>query len=313
MDAGTILSAIGLLLYLLNFLTCITMIILIGVRIRPLKSNIPMILICNTYINSLFVSLLMLIMYTYTLLGNIGLSLSFAGRWCQLRIYFVHVCFCSLFYSFVLQAMFRLFRIVLYRYRHLQSFNVCMTSILLQWMISFLCILPNLLLHDFQYVPTEFNCWIDFENVRGLVMLTFNIFNNPLSIIFIIYTHIVRYVRRTAHRRQIRQKANQRDLAVLKRIVILVFIVVSIGLPTVVLIIVYLVTNHIIPFAYHIQGLSISLGVLVASICSIFVTPQIQEIFKQNIRRIHPTEILVVTSTRTNVLVQEHEHDTAHY
>jgi hypothetical protein len=301
MNASVILAGIGLCFYSLSFIICITMIILISLRIRPLKSNVAILLTCNTYFNSLLVSSIMLLMYSYNLSGNLDPSILYGGRWCQIRTYFAHVCFCALYYSFVLQATFRLFRIVFYKHKILQSFGVFILAIILQWILSFLVILPNILLNDFQYLPLEYNCWIAFQNIRGLVMVMLNIYNNPLSIIFTIYTQIIRYTRRTAQTQQRRINSNRRDIAILKRIVILVSIIVGIGLPTVVIVLIYLISNYVTPFAYHIQGLSISFGVLVASISLVFITPQMQKIFKKSQAQVRPHEPMMITLNRHNL------------
>jgi hypothetical protein len=228
--------------------------------------------------------------------------MSFSGRWCQIRTYFTHVCFCAFYYSFVLQAVFRLFRIVFYRHKILQSFGIFVLAIIIQWILSFLFILPNLLLNDFQYLSSEYNCWIHFENIRGLIMVTITIYNNPISIIVTIYIQIIRYTRRAVDVQQRRQRSNKRDIIILKRIVILAFIIVGIGLPTVAIVLVYLITKYIIPFAYHIQGLSISLGVLVGSISLVFITPQIQKVFTQNQAQVRPHETRMVEVNRHTVV-----------
>jgi hypothetical protein len=74
MKTEVILAIIGLCLYSLSFIICITMIILISIRIRPLKSNISVLLTCNTYFNALLVSSIMLLMYSYNLQGNLDSS-----------------------------------------------------------------------------------------------------------------------------------------------------------------------------------------------------------------------------------------------
>ncbi len=302
MNIPVMLGGICVCLDVFSFLVCLTMIIIISIRIHPLKSNVSILLTLNTYFNLLLVCSIMLVTYSYNLRGNLDSSISFGGRWCQIRTYFAYVSFCALYYSFVLQAVFRLFRIIFYKRKILQSFGIFLIGIILQWIVSFLCILPNLLLDDFQYLPWDYNCWIAFQNIRGLIMVTVFIYNNPLTIIFTIYIQIIRYTRRSTHIREIRQHANKRDLIILKRIVILVFIIVGIGLPTVAVVLIYIITKYFIPFAYYIQGLSISFGVLVASVSLIFVTPQIQEIFKQNQAQVHPHETRMEIVPRHNVL-----------
>jgi hypothetical protein len=175
-------------------------------------------------------------------------------------------------------------------------------GIISQWILSFLFILPNFLLNDFQYLPLEYNCWIAFQNIRGLIMVTINIYNNPLSIIFTIYMQIIRYTRRSIPIQSRRLTSNKRDLTVLKRIVILALITVGIGLPTVAIVLIYMITKYVIPFAYHIQGLSISFGVLIGSVSLVFITPQIQQVFKQNQAQVRPHETIIIEVNRHNVM-----------
>ncbi len=305
MNIQLILASLGVCLYSISFLICITMIILIFTRIRPSKSHVSILLTCNTYLNALLLSSIMLLMYFYNLLGNLNSSIVFDGRWCVIRTYLTHVCFCAFYHSFALQAIFRLFRVVFYKRRFLQSYGIFISSIILQWILSFLFILPNLLLNDFQYLPHEFNCWIAFQNIRGLIMVTLFIYNNPLTIIFTIYTQIIRYTRRIVHVKQRRLKSNQRDLIILKRIVILVFIIVGIGLPTFIIVFIDIITKSAVPFAYHIQGLSISLGVLIGSVSLVFVTPQIQKVFYQNQAQVRPHETTMEEINRPEMPTKE--------
>ncbi len=132
-------------------------------------------------------------------------------------------------------------------------------------------------------------------------MAMITLYSNPLFIIFTIYTQIIRYTRRAVHFQQKRQKSNKRDLIILKRIVILAFITVGIGLPTVIIVLIDMITKYVIPFAYHIQGLSISLGVLVGSVSLVFITPQIQQVFNQSQAQFRLHETMMVEVSRRNV------------
>ncbi len=285
-----ILGCFGLCFYSLTFLTCITMIILIYIRIHSLKSNICMLLIWNTYFTLFLFASIMLGMYLYNLYGNLDSSMSFGGRWCQIRTYLVHVCLCGLYYSFVLQAIFRLFRIVYYKHKILQSFGVFLIAITLQWILSFLCILPNLLLDDFQYLPTEYNCWIAFENIRGLLVTITITYGISTCMILSIYMYIIRYLRQSNNiQQQRRQNSNKRDLIVLKRLAIFVTVIIGLGFPTVLVVFIYVFTHYVIPLAYHIQGVSLSIGAFITSVSLVFITPQIQKIFKQSAEQFQRT------------------------
>jgi hypothetical protein len=130
---------------ILTFLICITVIILISRRI-------------HTYFTLCLFATIMLVMYCYNEHGNLNSSVWLSGRWCQIRTYFAFVCLCALYYSFILQATLRLFRIVFHRRKIIQSFDVFVLAIIFQWGLSFIFILPNLLIDDFQYLSSECNC-----------------------------------------------------------------------------------------------------------------------------------------------------------
>jgi len=130
---------------------------------------------------------------------------------------------------------------------------------------------------DYQYLPLQYRCWISFENIRGLLLATTIIYICPLLTILFISIYIIRYVRQT---NQIRQR-QQRDLIVIKRISIFILVLTCIGLPTVSILFIWIISGKLIPIAYHIQGLSMSIGLFFAAICFAFITPQIQEIFNQ--------------------------------
>ncbi|CAF2486153.1 unnamed protein product [Rotaria sp. Silwood2] len=297
-NISVVLGGVGLCFYSLTFLACITMIVLISIRIRPLKSNVPMLLIYNTYFNLFIFATIMLVMYIYNEHGNLNPSIWLGGRWCQIRTYFVHVCLCTLYYSFILQAIFRLFRIVFYKYKTLQSFSIFISGIIIQWILSFLFLLPNLLLDDFQYLPFEYNCWIAFENIRGLIMVIIIIYGTSTFSISFMYMYIIRYIHQSNNIHQRRQNSSKRDLTILKRLVILVTVVAGLGFPTVIVIFIYVCTNYIIPFAYHIQGVSLSIGAFTASISLIFITPQIQELLKRSPNQVQPIATIAFTIDR---------------
>ena len=297
MDPAIILKGAGIFILSVNIILNVSILSLLYIHFRPLKSNIPMLLVCNTYFNLVIVSMIMLMMYGHALHNNIIYTLPTNDWWCQFRTFISYVGFCALFYSFVLQSLFRFFRIVLYRWKIFQSPKVYYVGILIQWVVSFLCILPNLLMKDYRILVNEYSCAIDLRNIRGLILAFSNTFTIPVSIVFIMYTYIILYTRRVTNMSQQRKSSNSRDLVVVKRIILVLLSIITIGLPTTVLIITSLVTNITIPFSYDIQSLLIIIGIPVASISLIFVMPQTKELFK---RQRNPNSVPPILSIRVN-------------
>ncbi|CAF2696754.1 unnamed protein product [Rotaria sp. Silwood2] len=282
MTLSIILSSIFIALISLSCLISFLILVRIFIHIHPSISNISVLLSCNTYFTIILFCFTLLYAGIHNLYGHINSPISLAGRWCEIRAYLPYVCFCAFYYSFVLQAIFRFFRVVYYKKKILQKFYVFIIAIFIQWILSFLFIFPHILLNDFQYQSLNYNCWISFRNIRGILLVTLSIYICPLSIIFIIYTYILRYVRRTITSQRERQKSYKRDTIILRRIVILLLFLVMFGVSTLSVLVIYSITNYLIPFAYEIQVVSISIGLVVTPITLIFITPKIRHIFERN-------------------------------
>ena len=293
MNTELILVSIGITLFSLSLLICVTMILLIPLRIRQWKSNSPLLLILNTYLCYSVTNVAMLAMCYYTLRGAIDPSLVFDGPWCRCRAFFTYVTYCAAYYSFALQAIFRLFNVIFYQKKCLQTFRACIIGVVVMWVFAFLSILPNLIFDDFQYLPTEYNCWIGFQNIRGLLMCLIVIYNVPLSVIFTIYTRILLHTHKKSLISNSRKSANQRNVIVLRRIIILMFIVVGVGLPAFVVIIINFITKRILRYSNHIQGFSIAIGIFITSIGLTLITPQLKEVFPRRNALVHPQNQIV--------------------
>ncbi|CAF1149158.1 unnamed protein product [Rotaria sp. Silwood1] len=282
----------------MSFLISIFILVIVYKRIHPLISNVPVLLTCNTYLTLLFGALMMVIIYSYSIYGDIYASDSCNNYLCQLHGYFIHVFICAFYYSCVLQAILRLFRIVFYKQKRLQSHHLFFIGIIIQWLISFLYILIHFLTKDFEYSSFAHSCWISFKNIRALFQALLIMYVGPISSVCLIYAYIIRYTRQTIHIQQQRQILNRRDILVLKRILIVVLVAMGIGIATVFTLMNYIITNYLISIAYHLQGLSISGGFIIGSISFGFITPQIHNIFKMRQRRVNPATMITITSRR---------------
>jgi len=274
-----------------SFLISLITLILIFICIRPLTSNVPILLTCNTYITVIGSSFMTLLVMAYGFYGNLYSSISLDDYNCQLRSYVNYVFICAFYYSCALQATFRFFRVVFPRHKILQSRRFFTIAILIQWIIPILYILAYLLLGDFQYQPDISSCWLSFKNICALSIAMAFVYGTPLVIMGLIYVCIIRYIRQTVQTQQIRQMANKRDLLIVKNMIVLVLIAMGIGIPTASLLIIYMITHYLTSLAYHIQALSLTSGLLVESVALGFITPQVREIFRKN-QQINPTMVV---------------------
>ncbi len=271
-----------------SFLISLITLILIILRVRPLKSDVAILLTCNTYITLIGSSFMTLIITVYGIYGSLHPSVSSNDYSCQLRSYINYIFICSFYYSCALQAIFRLLRVVFPKHKILKSINVFTIAIFIQWIIPIFYMLAYLLSHDLEYQPDICSCWLSFKNIRALSIAMAFVYGSPLIVMGLIYASIIRYIRRTVQTQQARQISNKRDLLVVKRIMLLVLIAMGIGIPTAFLLIIYMINHSLTPLAYHIQALSLTAGLVFDSIVLGIVTPQVRNILKINRQRVTP-------------------------
>ncbi len=288
MIVNHVFEGISLFFSATSFLISVFTLILIFIYIRPFISNVPILLTCNTYITVIGSSFMTLLVLAFGVYDSVHPSISLDDYYCQLRSYINYVFICAFYYSCALQAMFRLFRVVFPKHKILQSSGMFLVAILVQWLIPIFYILAYLLLGDFQYQPDIGSCWLSFKNIPALSIAMAFVYGTPLIIMSVIYACIIRYIRQTVQIQQIRQQANKRDLLIVKRMIMLVLIAMGIGIPTGVLLIIYMITNYLISLAYHIQALSLTTGLILESVALGFITPQVREMFKRNRQQVNP-------------------------
>jgi hypothetical protein len=199
--------------------------------------NAAILLTCSTYVVITISGFTLLDMYAFDLYGHFHRDSSFNNWWCYARAYLLHVGICSIYHSYMLQTCFRFFRVIYHRYKHLQTVHFIFHLILMQWLIDFLLMLIILCLNHFHYTPDYYFCQMIFTDVRVLMIIGVIIYYLPMLPIVAMYYYIVRFINRTQshawHQNQYR--ANQRDVVVLRRILILVTLLLALCLPTILL------------------------------------------------------------------------------
>jgi hypothetical protein len=202
-------------------------------------------------------------------LDNSGLSWS-----CQLRYYFFSMLLGGIYYSFCLQAFFRLTRVVYARLAWLQGVRFCHLSILAQWILSGLA--TTFLMIRIVYVPAEHSCIAPFTDVRALIYAMSIFYSAPIGTIFVIYQRITSYMKRAPV--ALHHHTTRRDILVVRRIVLLISGLLVLASPTLILWIMFLVTGNVHPLSYRLEFLVSALGAAVLSSTTLFITPQLRAV-----------------------------------
>ena len=250
---------------------------------HSLTTNMPVFLTCNTYVMLLLTSLVMFEFYASTLYGDLHPSVDMDSPWCFARYYVICICLSAILYSYNLQAIFRLYRVVFYQRKNLQSFRLFRFALVGQWFLAILSILPQIILKYAEYFPQERNCQLSFTNIRAFFIVLFCSHYIPLNVILLIYITIIRYTRWTTHALQKhRRLANDRDTIVLRRIITLLLTLFITALPTLIIATISWTTNYLTPLAYQIQGLSLSSNLATQVIVLAFLTPHTRGLLRRN-------------------------------
>ena len=292
--ASIIINILVIALGFIAFLTSIALLCLIFYHRRQFPINTSVFLMCNTFVPIVFVSLISIDMYVHHLCADINGNVTFDGWWCYVRAYFLHVSIALLFHSYLIQTIFRFFRVVFYRKKHLQTLRFMFRLVLVQWLIDFASLLPFLLRHRFNYILEHYFCEILFQDVLGITMMSGMTYNLPMVLMACLYSYIIYYMKKTKSQSilQNRHRSNQRDLVVLRRIMILLGILITFGVPTWVFFCECIITGYPNEIGYRVGWSLFTVSISILPTASALLTPQlyklIRGIWKRN-SRIQPT------------------------
>lgn len=264
---------------------CITMILIMLFHKSTRKiDRCAYLLDMNMYVSLFIGCTIMFDIYCQTLYGHLNVHRSFDGPWCYVKAYFFYVSGCGFFYSYLLQAIYRVGRIVFDQSCAFQSHKFYTYGISIQWLLSFLQVIPVYFLGLFEYLPNDYHCQIAIDNTRGLILGLSLVHMIPVSLTTICYIYTTIYIRKSSARvRSMRQQIkDRRDFFVLKRIFILLTVMIASGLPTLGISLYSQLTGYLPFWATQFQWLTATFSMCVVSVIFIFVSPHSKRFWKSS-------------------------------
>jgi hypothetical protein len=249
--------------------------------------NVSLLLTCNTCFSIICSSIIHILMQLSSISGDRNVvALKWIIVWgCHVRGYLLFVFINSIYVSYVLQAGYRLFRIVFHEHRCLQTASNFLYYILALWIVSFVALIPTLITGknletSIVYLPEDFYCQVPVTNIFTMIYLVIIVYVSPLCCLCIIYLWIIIYIRRNTRRKELATRStlrreNKRDSIIMKRICIVVF---SFLIPVVASIIFFIVcgiSGHFHWAFYRLNGMAISISYAFICLSSIYITPEI--------------------------------------
>jgi hypothetical protein len=282
MDSNTTVSAI---FDIENYIVCslsagfgliavimsITIIIIIR-RSKPRLHTVRHLLICNTCIASSVYCIIQTINYII-LIFLPWISSDISCRW---RGYLSYMSISAVTYSYLVQAISRLFFSV-FSTKHpwIVTFKVHYILILTHWLVIIIIPLPAIITKDIYFRP-DVLCWVPMERVVHMMYTVFAYYVIPIFSIIIIYVYIYRQIKKIKKRTElIRNTTNEkRDLEVLRNIAILSCIYISGGIPT----LIFLVSSINI---FYLAGIvTITFAVMIEKLCAILLDRELRLVVK---------------------------------
>ncbi len=247
-------------------------IVIIVRRSKPRLHTVRHLLICNTCIASIVYCIVQTINYII-LIFLPWITSNISCRW---RGYFGYVSISAATYSYLVQAISRLFfSVFATKYPWIITFKVHYVLILTHWIVILIVPLSTIITHDIYFRPGLL-CWVPMEHIIHVCYTMFAFYILPIFSILIIYIYIYKRVKTAKMRAAvIRNTTNdKRDLEVLRNIVILLGIYITGGIPT----LLYLISN--IDLLYLAGIVTFTLAVMIEKICTILLDRELRYVVK---------------------------------
>ncbi len=266
-----LLNLLTLINSILTIIICLFVFLLIIYFHRQSRS-VPLLLASHTCSTLLISAFMLASMTTASLCGYMGIVLEQHGntKWCYWRGFFIHGFLCSLYDSYILQAGYRLCRVVFYRRKSLYSFPLYSFLIPIESLFGVVSISPILLRGDIIYLSSEYYCQTPFTDIPAITYVALRLFLLPILFITFVYICLLKHVRQSNslpttatddnHRK--RSKQDKRDLIVIRRLLLMLSVLILLGLPSIIFLSIFMVTGHLISLTYRIGWLSVSFSLV---------------------------------------------------
>jgi hypothetical protein len=239
-----------ILMILSTALTVLLSIFFLIIIIRDKTCHtLPMLLVANSCLAELVYGSNMFSMGVFTLHNDFK-QIQYQDSLCVFRGYMGYVVTVLQNYSYLLQAIYRYITVVyptriFWQSTRCQVYLICST-----WIFGFVCPIPYILTGEIIYNVDNQICQMPFRFSAIMVYNAICLFGTPIPLIMLIYFKLVRYVREMSKNVTTANTLAraQRELKMVRRIVILVIGVITIGLPYTMLVV---ISFFITPPKYH--------------------------------------------------------------
>jgi hypothetical protein len=268
-----------------TFAVVLSLIFLSIIALDKTCHTVPMMLIANSCLAELVFGSDVLGMAVFTFQNDLK-QIQYQDSLCVFRGYLSCIAVALQNYSYSLQAIYRYIAVVyptrlFWQSAKFQGFLICLT-----WIFGLLCPIPYILTNQIKYNVNNQICQMPLRLSFLTIYNALCIYMIPISLIILIYFKLVRYVKEISkHVTPVNTLFRaERELKMVRRIVILVVGIVTIGFPYAIFIFVSFFTS---PPKYHFRIAYIFVDVSLAFVMIVLFqfTEQLKTSIKQAISR----------------------------
>ncbi|CAF1480307.1 unnamed protein product, partial [Adineta steineri] len=232
------------IIFFLILAILIAIIFLLIVAFNKTCHTVPIMLTTNSCLAEIVYGSITLSLAVFTL-QNDTKQLAYQDALCTFRGYLGYVATALFLYSFTLQAIYRYITVVHTAHISWQSARVQSVLIVISWILAIILFLPWLFTGAITYSVDDQVCLVLLQLSVPVIYNMFFVYLIPVSIIVLIYIKLVKYVREMSIRATSTQTMFQarRDLVVVRRIIIIIMILLTLGFPYVIFILISFVTK----------------------------------------------------------------------
>jgi hypothetical protein len=281
----SILNILSLIIVGFSSLWSFLILFLFALRYRQwINQDVSLILVLNTYVCIFFASIVSLSHRIETLIGDFDLFNSRERMMtleCRIRTIFLFISSAEVFNACALLAFFRFVCVVYPQKMILQRYSTQLMLILVTWFLSFIVgSVGGTVITPIVFLPEEYFCYIDFENLLRTLMLFLSIYPIPISILCISYIRVIIFIRQSSERVVAgAQQQMNRDVVVFRRTMLIVAILIMLVTPIILFLIMRFITGRFYPLGYRVIWFFVNISFLFLSIAFVLIIPKMKIIF----------------------------------
>ncbi|CAF1505093.1 unnamed protein product [Adineta ricciae] len=216
-----------------------------------------------------------------TLFGDL-LGQSFDSPWCIFSGYFALLQVSTMYVSFVNQAFYRLVRILYPQSQYFRSIKFYIILPIVEYIctIGIQCVIIPW--NGVIYLINDYFCYVSFTNIPALIWTAIFAYLVPCSCTLMIYLRITMFLRNQANNlAAVTRQRQRRDFLIVQRILIIMTLLITLGMPTMFFILRFAVTGDYHPLTLRVSCLPVAISMASLNIVLIFSIPQLKSIIRK--------------------------------